>query len=147
MTNEDDPAGRPCLDRRHLLTAVGTLAMSASAGCTVSLEDGIAIEFGDGADDGTSTTTDYGYGGSPTTTATATSTSVPTAPDEGSDEDSSTVEPTSTATDTEQSTATTTDTPTATPTTTDTATPTSTATSTPEDDYGEQGYGQYQYGG
>ncbi|MEF8894487.1 hypothetical protein [Halodesulfurarchaeum sp.] len=123
MTDEGDPAGRTRLDRRQLLAAVGTLAMSASAGCTVRLEDGIAIEFGDGANEGTTTpTTDYGYGGSATATATATSTSVPTAPEEGSDEDSSTS-------------------------TVETVKPTSTATSTPEDDYGEQGYGQYQYGG
>lgn len=54
---------------------------------------------------------------------------------------------TATSTPTDTLTATDSATPTSTPTATDSTTPTATATPTPEDDYGEQSYGEYGYGG
>ena len=123
------------VSRRGLLVA-GTVLLGGSGITALAvLGGGPADGPGEpGGGTGTATPTDsFGYGGTATATATAVATA--TVSSSGGTTDASTSSGTETATAT------------GTPNQTPTATATPTPTPTPEEEYGEQLYGEYSYGG
>ncbi len=136
----DDESGGTrdsAVNRRTLLQTMSVVGGLGLAGCA-------AVEDFTETDDDAEPSTTFGYGGTPTPTATSVATTVATTA-AGSTTAPSTATRTTTETTTEA--ATTTPAGTTTPTRTTTETTTATPTTTPEDDFGEQGYGQYGYGG
>lgn len=127
------------VSRRGLLTSVPTALTGALAGCPDVLDSGGDPGISD------SETPTYGYGGTPTQTAAQPPTQTST-PGEASG-GGQTATQTSTPTATRTSTPTQTQTRTATPIQTQTRTATPTSTSDPADEYGQQNYGEYGYGG
>jgi dynein heavy chain len=146
--------GRTGLDRRTLLRTVPVVGAVGLAGCT-SVEDAVGEFLEDdaagGSDESGPDTTTFGYGGTKTTVATtlaATTTDSVTDTATGTQTATGTESKTGTetATGTESKTGTETATATGTPTATETATATPTTTAV-DDDYGDQGYGEYGFGG
>lgn len=136
-TSDGSAQEQTATNRRPLIKTLTLAAVTALAGCGFLSGD----DPTDGDDDAP-TTTSYGYGGTPTPTATAVAaTATPT--DDGENPSGGTQTPSETPVETPTPTPASTATPTATP----TPTPTPTPTAAPADEYGEQAYGEYGYGG
>ena len=127
------------IDRRALLLGGGALLGGSGVAALALLDDGPGNGTGGpgGATETATPTDGFGYGGTATATATAMATA--TATTSGGTTETSTDAGTSSSTDTA--------TPTPTPTETPTATATPTPTPAPDEEYGEQLYGEYSYGG